>query len=177
MHQTLTSVSELTESLRGLYFFWLNAKENGQPPRLSRLNLHQAAVGMDRFVITEILRRPTGEIDDFQFIYVGRFVNGAMRQEMVGHRLRDDPERGPGSQIWAAYSTFGTAPEPHVVSLPYVGPNPTFCCTQELMLPLNDDDNTQRFVLVGVEFRQAHIPPRPVREGIPRQPCGCGLTL
>lgn len=168
MHKPLTSVSGLTDGLRRLYFFWLNAHENDLPPRLTRLKLHQAMIGMDRFVITEILHDAAGNPHDFEFLYVGRTINSAMHRDLTGQGIRNDPHKGPGSDIWAAYMTMAETPGPLLVHLPYIGPAPDFRSTQELFLPLHDDDQTPRFVLVGIEFM--HPDSRSPQEYTPTAP-------
>ncbi len=152
MHETMDSVSGLTDRLKDFYYFWLNAHVSGNPPSLSDLNLHQLGATLDRLVVTEILRDPSGIPTDFQFIYIGRAISGAMERHLTGHCIAADPKRGPGSRIWSAYVDLATRPRPLIVQLPYIGSEPGICCTQELFLPLNDDQMQPRYVLVGIEL-------------------------
>lgn len=153
MHQPLNALGDLSDSLRSLYLHWLSAHKREVPPRLSRLNLPLLAEEMNILVVTEILRGPSGCARDFRFLYLGRTIGEALHEDPTGHLLTDYGARGPGSQIWAAYAAIAADPRPHLVQLPYTGPDPAFDRTRELFLPLLDDADAPSFVLAGVELR------------------------
>lgn len=155
MFKPLVSTRDLPDGLRDLYFLWDGAHAQGRPPSLTRLGLHQRPERLDTLVVTEILRGADGHATDFEFLYIGRTLNGALRPEQTGRRISDHPQKGPGSLIWAAYMDIAREPRPLVVNLPYIGPDPRFGATVELFLPLLDDHGAPRFVLVGVTLLPA----------------------
>lgn len=161
MFAPLDSTRNLSDRLRNLYFLWRSRHRDGQPPSLDRIGLHRIASDLDCLVVTEILRTPSGAPEDFEYLYIGRTLNGAVRREQTGQRLSENPQKRPGSQIWEAYTAIARDPRPLLVNLPYVGPDPRFSCTEELFLPLLDDDGTHRFVMVGVELRGVGHPACP----------------
>lgn len=158
MFKPLESTRGLADRLRGLYFHWKGTHRNGLPPSLDRVGLHRIAFGLDCLVVTEVLRGPEGAPQDFEYVYIGRTLNGALHREQTGHRLSQHPHKLPGSQIWEAYMAIAHNPCPHVVDLPYIGPDPRYACTEELFLPLCDDHGTLRYVMVGVELRAVGHP-------------------
>ena len=158
MHTPLTSISGMTTRLRSLYYHWLTACDGDLPPRLSEIDLHRVNNGMDCLVLTEILRDAHCKAIDFQFVYIGKTIGAALSQDMAGRSLSTLRDKGPETQIWNAYCAIAADPTPHIVQLPYVGPDPTYKQTLELFLPLRDDHDTPRYVLVGVELLAADSP-------------------
>ncbi|SMX33503.1 hypothetical protein [Maliponia aquimaris] len=152
MFKPLDTTRGLSDRLRDLYFHWQRAHHRGTPPSLDRFGLHRVAAGLDCVVVTEILRSAEGIPEDFAFLYIGRTVNGVLRQELTGHRMSENPEKRPGSQIWAAYMAIAQDPRPLLVSLPYIGPDPRYSCTQEVFLPVHDDAGRHRFIVAGIEL-------------------------
>ena len=152
MHSLMNSVSDISAPLRALYYHWLNACEDGLPPKLSALNPHRLVSGTENIVLTEILRHPDGAPRDFRLLYIGRQLGTALTEPMTGICLSDITQKGQGSRIWEAYSAIAEDPRPRLVELPYEGPDPSYDKTFELFLPLRNDSGEQAYVLVGVEL-------------------------
>lgn len=152
MFKPLVSTRELSDGLRDYYFLWDGARHGASSPSLSRLGLHRVPKSLDRLVMTEILRASDGEAVDFEFLYIGRAINGVLNEEQTGRRLSATPGRGPDSEIWEAYVAIARDPQPLIVELPYTGPDPRFSGTTEIFLPVDDDIGDPRFVMVGVEL-------------------------
>lgn len=150
MHTFDFNISHMPPPLRGLYYAWTSATSNGKSGNLNKLSLSPLSRDLDRLILTEVFRDCQGEIADFQFLYVSTAYGKSMADTVCGKRLSHLSDKGPDTEIWAAYTAIANRPDPMFGSLPYVGPLPGCTRTQELFLPTHDPDSNIEYIMNGV---------------------------
>ncbi|WP_136440124.1 hypothetical protein [Pacificoceanicola onchidii] len=156
-------LTDIPAPLRHLYFQWTALKQPGRIPELSQIKFDVLLEEDHALVVAEVVRDEDGNAIDFVVIFVGAAVSRASQSNIVGQRLSEVPGKGPGSNIWDLYQVMASQRDPVLAALDYVGPNPEFHSTRQILCPLRGEDGTQtvQFILADVMLSEEPVPNRP----------------
>lgn len=128
--------SDVPSALWMLYFHWQALSRVGSLPALQEIDFAALCDGTHSVIITEVIRGPGGEIEDFEIIFADPDIRAASGSEMIGRRLGTLPGKGPGSGIWWIYTMMAMRDAPMFVAQPFEGANRSYRSTREILLPL-----------------------------------------
>ncbi|GAA4221273.1 hypothetical protein GGQ68_000226 [Sagittula marina] len=158
MHTPDVRPSTLPMALRNLYFQWRELQIDGRSPRMTELQVHHLVGSEHSTILTEAIFDADGAISDFIFLFLDTHLRNGRTQQIPGKGLAQLPGKGPGSRIWGALAACITDGVPLRASFPYVGPDPAYDKTCDVLLPVADDTGRHRYVLTGVIFLPSSAP-------------------
>lgn len=87
---------------------------------------------------------------DFRYRLIGTKMDEHMTDRYTGLWMSEIPHQAPPSRIWANCRQVAITGEPLCGDTPYVGRNKEFLSTEDLIMPLGDDETVgMLFVTVG----------------------------
>jgi len=89
---------------------------------------------------------------DFRYRMIGTTVEYHMRGNQTGQWFRNNADKAPGSTIWSTVNTVVDTGLPVTSEIPYVGPHKDFTITEDVIMPLSDDDDLVNKLLVTVVY-------------------------
>lgn len=92
------------------------------------------------------------DVKDFRFRLVGTYIDDRVKESYTGKTLSEIEGKGPGSDIWRAYSGVTTEKKPKVLSLNYIGPADRIKKSWEIFLPFSRKGERVDFILVLIQF-------------------------
>ena len=89
---------------------------------------------------------------DFRYRLIGTKMDEHMMGSYTGLWMSEIPHQKPPSRIWSSCRRVVTEAEPLSSDTPYIGKNKEFLTTEDLIMPLADDDETVNMLFVTVGF-------------------------
>lgn len=89
---------------------------------------------------------------DFRYRLIGTKMDEHMNARYTGLWMSEIPHQAPPSRIWANCRQVVESGQPMNGDTPYVGRNKEFLTTEDLIMPLSDDDRTVDMLFVTVGF-------------------------
>lgn len=152
MHSTDVQPASLPKGLRDIYLWW-QVKAGTRPmPALSDMRLEELNGQSHNLAMSEILRDADRSPSDFRIPFISADLRPDISGQLIGNCFSTLPGKGPGSRIWEGHHTCASLGVPIRACFPYIGPNPAFASTCDVLLPLADEQGQTRFILAGVAF-------------------------
>lgn len=89
---------------------------------------------------------------DFRYRLVGTIVDYHLREPRTGQWMSSIPHQCAGSVIWSTLESVVTRKVPVASTIPYVGPHADYMLSEDIILPLSDDDVSVNMLLVAVAY-------------------------
>ena len=99
-------------------------------------------------VLIDVLDNPR----DFRYRLMGTAVTAHLEEDRTGQKMSEIPFQASPSRIWDTCQKVATEGCPILSDVPYVGPHSEFMTAQDLVLPLFDDNDKVRTLLIFVDY-------------------------
>ena len=152
MHSTDLDQGTLPAPLRALLNTWRGLGKPGALPAFADLRMHRLVEGNDTLALAEVLRDGDGTITDFRILFISTGLRSDVSPNLVGRTFSDLPGQGPETGFWRAFATCADTGLPIRASFDYIGGNPAFSRTCDILLPIGGTQGTAQYVLCGVVF-------------------------
>ena len=137
--------------LRSLQGYWDGKRAGRRMPARRDIDPGEIPELLPYVMLIEVLRDPL----DFRYRLIGTEVVAISHADYTGRRFSELQGKGPGSVVWLSCETVLESGEPASVLPPYVGPDRHVHCTENLLLPLSDDDRTVAMIFKGIDYVRA----------------------
>ncbi len=89
---------------------------------------------------------------DFRYRLIGTLMDQHMNERYTGRWMSDIPHQKPPSIIWRSCQLVVESRCPYSSETPYVGKHRDFKHTEDIILPLSDNDDAVNMLLVTAAF-------------------------
>ncbi len=89
---------------------------------------------------------------DFRYRLIGTKMAQYMRADHTGRWMSEIRHQKPPSRIWSSCEEVVITKRPLSSDIPYVGINSEFLSTEDIMMPLSDDDAEVNMIFVTADF-------------------------
>lgn len=128
--------------------YWLSKRGGRSMPSREDLD----PVEIPRLLPNILLLDVTHEPLDFCYRLIGTTIEHHLHRSLLGQRMSDIPHQQPGSVIWATLEGVVENKLPISSSIPYVGPHRHYSDSEDLIMPLSNDDVTVSMLFVTVAY-------------------------
>ncbi len=149
----------LPDKLRQAFEYWKRLKAARALPLRSAFDPLDVPPLLPHLLMVEVLRSGqdpdlpgSNAVTDFKFRLVGTYIDDRVKESYTGKKLSEIEGKGPGSDVWAAYSEVEATRKPKVLSLNYIGPMDGIQNSWEIFLPFSRTGERVDFILVLIEF-------------------------
>jgi hypothetical protein len=124
--------------------FWNSLHRDGAFPRRSDFNPFDVPSLMPNMLLFEVQDRPR----DFRYRVIGTTVSEHFFTNWTGHWMSEIDHQKPPSRVWDTCDRVASTRHPILGKVPYVGPNSEFIYSEDLILPLvNDQDEVVNLLI------------------------------
>lgn len=142
------NLSEQTTLIQQGFAYWLSKCDNDPMPKWQDIKPDEIKRLLPSIVVIHVLSDPL----DFIERITGEKILEHSTLNSMGKNWRDYEGRGPGSNIWKAFSNVVETGEPSFQSIPYVGPHREFMKVQSVICPISDDGIIVNKIITFVDF-------------------------
>ncbi|UTW55997.1 PAS domain-containing protein [Kordiimonas sp. SCSIO 12610] len=138
-----------SDMTKGLMAHWHQIK--GHKPMASRLDFNPAEVEpqiLPHIILFDVFYEPL----DFRYRVVGTKVVRYSSRDYTGENLSDIEHQREGSHLWKMLKQTVLEQKPMVACSPYAGPQKDFMASEDVLMPLTDEQGKVRYILAAVDF-------------------------
>ncbi|TQV76101.1 PAS domain-containing protein [Denitrobaculum tricleocarpae] len=144
---------DLPDRLRQALEHWKRLKGARALPLRSAFDPLDVPSLLPHLLMVEVVRDGQDQpFKDFRFRLVGTYIDDRVKDSYTGKRLSEIEGKGPGSEVWNAYSEVEASGTPKLLSLNYIGPMDGIKKSWEIFLPFSIQGECVDFILVLIEF-------------------------
>ena len=103
---------------------------------------------LSNVLLIDVARDPL----DFRYRLIGTTIDEHSAESHTGQWISDIPERAPPGKVWDNLAKVVETRRPSRLSVPYVGPHHDFLSTEQIVLPLSDDDDRVNMLLCLIDY-------------------------
>ncbi len=145
--------ASLPDKLRQAFEHWIKLKGEKVVPLRSMFDPLDVPSLLPHLLMVEVERDAQDlDVKDFRFRLVGSYIDDRVKDRYTGKKLSQIEGKGPGSDIWNAYSEVTSEKKPKVLSLNYIGPADGVKKSWEIFLPFSAKGERADFILVLIQF-------------------------
>lgn len=130
------------------YDYWKNKRGQRSMPTRHDIDPAEMVKILPHVLLLDVQQQPL----DFRYRLIGTKMDEHMNRRYTGLWMSEIPHQKPPSRIWANCRQVAVEGRPLAGDTPYVGKNREFLSTEDLIMPLSDDDETVDMLFVTVGF-------------------------
>ena len=128
--------------------YWKRKRGNRSMPSRNDIDPAEIVKILPHVFLLDVQQSPL----DFRYRLIGTKMDEHMNDRYTGQWMSQIPHQKPPSRIWANCRQVVKERRPISGDTPYVGKNKEFLTTEDLIMPLSDDDLTVDMLFVTVGF-------------------------
>ena len=133
---------------RAALAYWESIRKGRPMPSRADLDPADIVELLPQVFLLDVQQEPL----NFRYRLVGTMMDDHMTGAYTGLWMRQIPHQCPPSRIWSSCEQVATGRQPISSDVPYVGKNRDILSTEDLIMPLSDDQETVNMLFVTVGF-------------------------
>jgi hypothetical protein len=135
--------------------YWLSKRGGRSMPSRADLDPAEIVSILPYVFLLDVAREPL----DFRYRLIGTRMAQYMTSDHTGGWMSQIDHQRPPSRIWSSCEAVVRNKAPLTSDIPYVGINHDFLSTEDVMMPLSDDDREVNMIFVTADFlKRAGVP-------------------
>ncbi len=130
------------------YDYWKQKRGERRMPTRRDIDPAEITKILPHVLLLDVQQDPL----DFRYRLIGTKMDEHMSRRYTGMWMSEIAHQRPPSRIWANCRQVAQSGLPLSGDTPYVGKNKEFLTTEDLIMPLSDDDATVDMLFVTVGF-------------------------
>ncbi|WP_193367301.1 PAS domain-containing protein [Pelagibius marinus] len=130
------------------YDYWKRKRGQRRMPTRGDIDPSEMVKILPHVFLLDVRQAPL----DFRYRLVGTKMDEHMLARYTGRWMSEIPHQAAPSRIWANCRQVVMERRPISGDTPYIGKNKDFLTTEDLIMPLSDDDDTVDMLFVTVGF-------------------------
>jgi hypothetical protein len=128
--------------------YWLSKRGSRSMPSRADLDPAEIVSILPYVCLLDVGRDPL----DFRYRLIGTRMVQYMTRDHTGEWMSGIAHQRPPSRIWSSCEQVVGTKVPFTSDIPYVGINHDFLSTEDIMMPLSEDDGEVNMIFVTADF-------------------------